>query len=51
MEQQQRKNWMKASLLPSSPPFDEEVNLIDLPPLTKRQHVQYLLQETPEARQ
>jgi len=39
VEQQQRKNWMKTFLLPSSPPSDEEMNLIDLPPLTKRQRV------------
>ena len=51
MEQQWRKNWIKTFLLPSSPPSDEEMNLIDLPPLTKRQHVWYLPQETPEARQ
>jgi len=36
---------------PSSLPSDEEINLIDLPPLTKRQHVQYLPQEAPEAHQ
>jgi len=51
VEQQQRKNWMKTFLPPSSPPSDEEMNLIDLPPLTKRQCVRYLPQETPEARQ
>jgi len=51
VQQQRCKNWMKTFLLPSSPPSDEEMNLIDLPPLTKRQRVQYLLQETPEARQ
>jgi len=51
MEQQQCKNWMKTFLLPSSPPSDEEMNLIDLPPLTKRQRIRYLPQETPEARQ
>jgi len=51
VEQQQHKNWMKTFLPPSSPPSDEEMNLIDLPPLTKRQHVRYLPQETPEARQ
>jgi len=27
------------------------MNLLDYPPLTKRQHVWYLPQETPEARQ
>ena len=51
MEQQWRKNWMKTFLPPSSPPSDEEMNLIDLPSLTKRQHVRYLPQETLEARQ
>jgi len=51
MEQQQRKNWMKTFLLPSSPPSDEEMNLINLLPLTKRQRVRYLPQETPETRQ
>ena len=51
VEQQRHKNWMKTFLLPSSPPSDEEMNLIDLPPLTKRQCVWYLPQETPEARQ
>jgi len=51
VEQQWRKNWMKTFLPPSSPPSDEEMNLIDLPPLTKRQHVRYLPQETPEAHQ
>jgi len=51
VEQQRRKNWMKTFLPPSSSPSDEEMNLIDLPPLTKRQHVRYLPQETPEARQ
>jgi len=51
VEQQRHKNWMKTFLLLSSPPSDEEMNLIDLPPLTKRQRIQYLPQETPEARQ
>jgi len=50
VEQQRRKNWTK-TFLPSSPPSDEDMNLIDLPPLTKRQRIQYLPQETPEARQ
>jgi len=50
VEQQRRKNWMKTFQLPSSL-SDEEMNLLDYPPLTKRQHVRYLLQETPEARQ
>jgi len=36
MEQQRRKNCMKTFLPPSSPPSDEEMNLIDLLPLTKR---------------
>jgi len=49
VEQQRCKNWMKTSLLPSSPPSNKEMNLIDLPPLTKRQRVRYLPQETPEA--
>jgi len=50
MEQQRCKNWTK-TFLSSSPPSDEDMNLIDLPPLTKRQRIQYLPQETPEARQ
>ena len=50
MEQQWRKNWTK-TFLPSSPPSNEDMNLIDLPPLTKRQRIRYLSQETPEARQ
>jgi len=51
VEQQRCKNWMKTFLQPSSPPSDEEMNLIDLPPLTKRQRVRFLPQETLEARQ
>jgi len=51
VEQQRRKNWMKTFLLPSSPPSNKEMNLIDLLPLTKRQRVCYLPQETPEAHQ
>ena len=39
MEQQQHKNWIKTFLLPSSLSSDKEMNLIDLPPLTKRQRV------------
>jgi len=31
-----------------SPPSKEEMNLIDLPPLMKRQQVWYLPKETPE---
>jgi len=50
VEQQCHKNWTK-TFLPSSPPSDEDMNLINLPPLTKRQRIQYLPQETPEARQ
>jgi len=50
MDQQRHKNWMK-TFLPSSPPSDEDMNLIDLPPLTKRQRIRYLPQETPEAHQ
>jgi len=50
VEQQRHKNWMKTFQLPSSP-SDEEMNLLDYLPLTKRQRVRYLPQETPEARQ
>jgi len=50
VEQQRRKNWMK-TFQPSSSPSDEDMNLLDYLPLTKRQRVQYLPQETPEARQ
>jgi len=50
VEQQCRKNWTK-TFLPSSPSSDEDMNLINLPPLTKRQRIRYLPQETPEARQ
>jgi len=39
VEQQRHKNWLKTFLLPSSPPSDEEMNLINLSPLTKRQCV------------
>jgi len=48
IEQQRHKNWLK-TFLPSSPPSNKDMNLIDLPPLTKRQHIQYLPQETLEA--
>jgi len=51
IEQQRHKNWMKTFLPPSSPPSDEEMNLIDLLPLTKRQCVRYLPQETLESHQ
>jgi len=51
VEQAQRKNWAKTFLPPPSPPSDKEINLIDLPPLTKRQHLCYLPKETPEALQ
>jgi len=51
VEQQRRKNWMKTFHPLSSPPSDEEMNLLDYPPLTKRQRVRYLPQETLEARQ
>jgi len=50
--QVRRKNWLKA-MNPepvASPPSKEEMNLIDLPPLTKRQRVWYLPKETPEQR-
>ena len=50
MEQQRRKNWTK-TFLPSSPPSDKDMNLIDLLPLTKRQRIRHLPQETLEARQ
>jgi len=51
VEQQRRKNWMKTFQPPSSSPSNEEMNLLDYPPLTKRQCVHYLPKETPEARQ
>jgi len=51
IEQQRRKNWMNNFQPPSFPPSDEEINLLDYPPLTKRQRVRYLPKETPEARQ
>jgi len=51
VEQQRHKNWMNKFQPPSSPPSDEEMNLLNYPPLTKRQRVRYLPQETPEARQ
>jgi len=51
VEQQRQKNWMKTFQPLSSPLFDEEMNLLDYPPLTKRQHVRYLPKETPEARE
>ena len=49
VEQQRHKNWMNKFQPPSSPPSDEEMNLLDYLPLTKRQRVRYLPQETPEA--
>jgi len=51
IEKQCRKNWTKTFLPFTTPPFDEEMNLIDLPPLTKRQCIRYLPQETLETRQ
>jgi len=48
VEQQRRKNWMKTFQPPSSP-SDKDMNLLDYPPLTKRQRVRYLPQKTPEA--
>jgi len=51
IEQQQCKNWMRTTQLPLSPPSDEEMNLLDYLPLTKRQYVYYLLKETPGAHQ
>jgi len=49
VEQQQCKNWAKTFLLPLSPPSNEEMNLIDLSPLTKRQYARYLPKKTLEA--
>jgi len=49
VEQQRCKNWMKTFQPPSFLPSDEEMNLLDYPPLTKRQRVRYLLKETLEA--
>jgi len=49
IEKQRRKNWIKNFLPQSNPPSDEEINLLDFPPLTKRQHVRYLPKETLEA--
>ena len=48
--QVQRKNWLKKINLEPlvSPLSEEEMNLIDLPPLTKRQRVCYLPKETSE---
>jgi len=51
--QVQRKNWLKKINLEPlvSPPSKEEMNLIDLPPLTKRQQVRYLPKKTSEQHQ
>jgi len=49
VKQQWRKNWSKTFLLPPSPSSDEEMNLIDLSSLTKRQHLRYLPKETLKA--
>jgi len=49
--QVRRKNWLK-KMNPeplASPPY-EEMNLINLPPLTKRQQIRHLPKETPEQR-
>jgi len=51
VEQQRCKNWAKTFLPLSSPPSDKEMNLLNFLPLTKRQRVRYLLQETLESRQ
>jgi len=51
VEQAWCKNWVKTFLPPLSPPSNEEMNLIDLPSLTKRQRLCYLPKETPEALQ
>jgi len=50
--QVRRNNWLK-KMNPeplASPPSEEEMNLINLPPLTKRQWVCYLPKETSEQR-
>ena len=50
--QMRRKNWLK-KMNPEPlafPPSEEEMNLIDLPSLMKRQQVWYLPKETPEQR-
>jgi len=39
VEQQRHKNWMKTFQPLSSPPSNEEMNLLDYLPLTKRQRV------------
>jgi len=49
VEQQCQKNWAKTFLPPSTPPSNKKINLLDLLPQTKRQHVRYLPKETPEA--
>ena len=51
VEQARRKNWTKTYLPPSSLPSNKKMNLINLPPLTKRQRVCYFPKETPKARQ
>jgi len=50
--QVQRKNWLKQMNLEpvASPPSEEKMNLIDLPPLMKRQRVWYFPKETLEQR-
>ena len=47
-----RKNWLKKMNLEllASPPSKEKINLINLPPLTKRQRVCYFPKETVEQR-
>ena len=39
VEKQYHKNWTKTFLPLTTPPSDEEINLINLLPLTKRQCV------------
>jgi len=51
MKQQQCKNWVKTFLPPLSPLSGEEMNLINLLSLTKRQYVHYLPKKTLEAYQ
>jgi len=48
IEQQCYKNWSKTFLLPLNFPSNKKMNLIDLPPLTKRQCVCYLPKKTLE---
>ena len=51
IEHQCCRNWSKTFLFPSNSPSDKEMNLIELPSLTKRQHVCYLPKKSLEAHQ